>query len=86
MYFFLVKRYVYTSLVKKYAVHNVRQLLFRNRVLVLTEFNMPIGGHMGTHKIYDLTVVHLFKCIFDLGPRAVNMLQAPRYLNQELIT
>jgi len=39
---------------------------------------------MHAHKIYDLTVVHLFKCIFKLGPRSVNMLQAPRYLNPAL--
>jgi len=32
-----------------------------------------------------LTFVHLLKCIFDLEPRAVNMLQAPRYLNPTLI-
>jgi len=25
---------------------------------------------MDAHRIYDLTVVHLFKCIFNLGPRA----------------
>jgi len=35
------------------------------------------GSHMGAHRIYDLTVVHLFKPISNLGPRAV-MLQAPR--------
>jgi len=46
---------------------------------------MPNGSDMDTHRIYDLTVVHLFKCIFDLGPRAINMLQAPRYLNPELL-
>jgi len=39
---------------------------------------------MHAHKIYDLTVVHLFNCIFKLGPRAVNMLQAPRYHNPAL--
>jgi len=39
---------------------------------------------MDAHRIYDLTVVHLFKCIFNLGPRAVNMLRAPRYLNPAL--
>jgi len=31
-----------------------------------------------------LIVVHLFKCIFNLGPRVVDMLQAPRYLNPAL--
>jgi len=39
---------------------------------------------MHAHKIYDLTVVHLFKCIFKLGPRAVNMLQVLGYLNPAL--
>ena len=30
---------------------------------------------MDAHKIYDLlTVVHLFKCIFNLGPRAADTL------------
>jgi len=33
---------------------------------------------------YDLTVVRLFKCIFNLGSRAVDILQAPRYLNLAL--
>jgi len=42
---------------------------------------MPNDNHMDAHIIYNLTVVVLFKCIFNLGPRAVNMLQAPRYLN-----
>ena len=41
-----------------------------------SEFNMPNGTHMVAHKIYDLTFVHLLKCIFTLGPRAFNMLQA----------
>jgi len=31
-----------------------------------------------------LTVVRLFKCTLSLGPRAVNMLQTPRYLNPAL--
>jgi len=44
------------------------------------------GSHMDTHKIYDLTVVHLFSCIFNLRPRAVNMLQSPRYLYPALLT
>ena len=37
------------------------------------------------HRICDITVVHLFKCIFNLGPRAVIMLRAPRNLNPALI-
>jgi len=40
---------------------------------------------MDAHRIYDLTVVHLFKCIFDLRPRAINMLNAPRYRNAVLL-
>jgi len=35
---------------------------------------------MDAHSIYDLIVIHLFKCIFNLGTRAFDMLQAPRYL------
>jgi len=48
---------------------------------------MPNGGqfsHMDAHRIYDFTVVHMFKCLLNLGPRAVNMLQAPRHLNLAL--
>jgi len=45
---------------------------------------MPNGSHMDARKIYDLTVVHLSMSIFNLGPRAVNMLQAPRFLNLAL--
>jgi len=40
---------------------------------------------MDAHRIYDLTVIHFFKCIFNLGPRAINMLRAPRYLNPALL-
>ena len=36
---------------------------------------------MDAHYIYD---EHLFMCIFNLGPLAVNMLQAPRCLNPAL--
>jgi len=46
---------------------------------------MPNGSHMDAHRIYDLTVVHLFKCIFYLWPRAVNTLQALRHLNPALV-
>jgi len=42
------------------------------------------GSHMDACRIYDLTVVHLFMCIFYLEPRSVNMLRAPRYLNPAL--
>jgi len=42
------------------------------------------GSHMDTHIIYDLTVARLFTCIFNLGLRAVDMLQAPYHLNQAL--
>jgi len=40
---------------------------------------------MKTHRIYDLTVVNLIKCICNLGSRAVNMLQAPRHFNPVLV-
>jgi len=32
---------------------------------------MPNGSHMDARRIYDLTVVHLFKYNFNLGPHAV---------------
>jgi len=35
---------------------------------------------MDAHRIYDLAVVHLFRCILNLGPRAVHMLQDPRWI------
>jgi len=44
---------------------------------------MPSGSHMDVHRLCDLTVVHLFKWISNLGPRAFNMLQAG-YLNPAL--
>ena len=40
---------------------------------------------MNAHIICDLTVVHFFKCIFNLGPRAVDMLRTPRYHNPALL-
>jgi len=40
---------------------------------------------MNAHRICDLTVDDLFMCIFNLGPHAVNMLRAPRYLNPALL-
>ena len=39
---------------------------------------------MVVQRIYDLIVVHLFKCIFHLGPCAVYMLQAQSRLNPAL--
>jgi len=30
---------------------------------------MPNGSHMDAHKMHDLTVVHLFICIFNLRRR-----------------
>jgi len=45
---------------------------------------MPNRSHMDAQRIYDLTVVHLFKCILNSRPRAVDMLQASRYLNSAL--
>jgi len=65
--------------------HNVHQLVLRTRFFALTKFSMLNGSHMDAHRIYDLTVVHLFKCIFNLGPRAVDMLRALRYLNPVLL-
>jgi len=67
------------------VAHNVHQSLFRTRFIILTKFNMLNGSHMDLHIIYHLTVVHLFEWIFNLGPRAVNMLQAPHYLNPALV-
>jgi len=43
-------------------------------------------SHMDARIMYDLTVVNLFQCIFNVGPRAVSMLRAPRYLNPALPT
>jgi len=68
---FLVKRYdVAYFLVKQMCnlAHNVHQLLFSARFFALTQFTMLNGSHMDAHIIYDLTVVHLFKCILNLGP------------------
>jgi len=31
---------------------------------------------MDAHRIYYFKVVHMFKCILNIGPRAVNMLRA----------
>jgi len=44
------------------------------------------GSHMDVHRICDLAVVHLFKCIFNLGPPRSFMLRAPRYLNPALFS
>jgi len=52
---------------------------------VFTKFSLPNGSHMLAHRVYDLTVVHLFKRILNLGPRAVKMLRDPRYLNLVLV-
>ena len=72
---------------KRCVAHNVLQLLFRTRFFVLTKFSVSNGSHMDDHRIYALTVVHLFKCICNLGPRAVDtgMLQTPFYFNPALI-
>jgi len=42
---------------------------------------------MDARKVYDLTAVHSYKikCIYNLGPRAVNMLQDPPHRNLALI-
>jgi len=52
---------------------------------VFTKFSVHNSSHTDVHRIYDLTVVHLFKCFYKLGPRAVDMLQAPRHLNPALV-
>jgi len=48
-------------------VHNLRQLLIRTRFFVFTKFSMHNGSHMDAHRIYDLTVVHRFKCFLTKG-------------------
>jgi len=74
MYSFLVIRNVYTFLVKK--LFNPLCPPVKTRFFVFTKFSMPNGSHMDAHRIFDQTVVHLFKCILKLGPCADNMLQA----------
>ena len=44
---------------------------------------MPKGSHMDARRICDLAVAHLFKYLFNLGPRRY-MLKAPLYLNPPL--
>jgi len=41
---------------------------------------MPNDIHMDAHIIY----FHLFKCVYNLGPRAFNMLQVPPHLHPTL--
>jgi len=41
---------------------------------------MPNDIHMDPYIIY----FHLFKCVDNLGPRAVNMLQVPPHLHPTL--
>jgi len=60
--YFLVKRMCGCS-------PHLKQLLFTTRFFALTKFSMLDGSHMDVHRICDLAVVHLFKCIFNLGPR-----------------
>jgi len=76
--FLFGKKFVNTFLVKKYVVHNVHQLISRTSFFVLlTKLTVHIVMvHMDDHRIYDLTVVYLFKWISNLGPRALYMLQA----------
>jgi len=86
MHSFLVKSYVYTFLVKKYVAHNVHQLLFRTKVFVLTNSVCPMSV---TWMPTEFVIKQLFACsslLFNLGPRAVIMLQAPRYLNPSLLS
>jgi len=71
-------------LVKKYLVPNVHEVAISDQVFVFSNFSMRNVSRMDGHIIYYLTVVHLFKCIFNLGARAVHMLLAPRHLNPAL--
>jgi len=48
------------------------------------KFSMHNVIHVDDYIIYDLIVVHLFKCIFNLGPSAVYILRAPHHLNPAL--
>jgi len=61
---------------------NVQQLLFRTRFFIFTKFSMLDGSHLDAQR---KIVVHLFKCVLNLGPRAVNTLQALRCLNPALV-
>jgi len=56
----------------------------RTSFFVFTNFSMHNSSHMDAHIIYDIKVVHFFKYIFNLGPRAVHMLQVQRHLNPAL--
>jgi len=40
------------------------------------KFSMLNGSHLNVHRISNLIVVHMFKHIFNLGHRAVNMVWA----------
>jgi len=57
--------------IKIYLAHYVQQLPFRTTFFVFAKVNIPNGSLMDAYRNYDLTVVHLFKCIFNLGPRVV---------------
>jgi len=60
MFSFLVKRYIYAFLIKRYVGHNVHQSLFRTRFFLLTKFSMPNNvSHMNAHRIYYITVLRL---------------------------
>jgi len=61
---------------------NVQQLLFRTRFFIFTKFSMLDGSHLDVQR---KIVVHLFKCVLNLGPRAVNTIQALRCLNPALV-
>jgi len=45
---------------------------------------MHNSSHLDVRIIYDIKVVHFFKFIFNLGPRAVYMLRSQRHLNPAL--
>jgi len=85
MHSFLEIRYVYMFTVKKIcSPYDVHPLLFRTKFFALTKFTVPNCSNMDAQRIYYLTVVQLFMCSLNLGPRAVYMLQVPRYLNPAL--
>ena len=81
LYSFMVKLYAYTFLVnKKVCSHNVHHLVLWPGFRTYEFQCLMIVTWMPT----EFMIQHLFKCIFKLGPRAVNMLRAPRCLNPAL--
>jgi len=68
VYSFLVIRYAYTFLVTKICSPCCPPVAIRIRFFVFTQFSMPNVSHMDAYRIYDLTVVHLFRCYLNSGP------------------